>query len=45
MGVQLGVPGLTEFTTSMGYYRRLALNAKACTIDLAAQRTEPLLLI
>ena len=24
MGVQLGVQGLTEFTTSMGYYRLLA---------------------
>ena len=40
---QLGVQGLTEFTTSMGYYRILALNANAFTIDLPEQRTEPLL--
>ena len=40
---QLGVQGLTEFTTSMGYFRLLALNANACTIDLQDQRTEPLL--
>ncbi len=40
---QLGVQGLTEFTTSMGYYRMLALNANAFTIDLPDDRTEPLL--
>jgi hypothetical protein len=40
---QLGVQGLTEFTTSMGYFRMLALNANAFTIDLPEQRTEPLL--
>jgi len=40
---QLGMQGLTEFTTSMGYFRLLALNANACTIDLPDQRTEPLL--
>src|SRR5712691_8670797 len=40
---QLGVQGLTEFTMSMGYFRLLALNANACTIDLPDQRTEPLL--
>ena len=27
----------------MGYYRMLALNANACTIDLPDQRTESLL--
>ena len=40
---QLGVQGLTEFTTRMGYFRLLALNANAFTIDLPDQRTEPLL--
>ena len=40
---QLGAQGLTEFTTSMGYFRMLALNANAFTIDLPQQRTEPLL--
>ena len=40
---QLGVQGLTEFTTGMGYYRMLALSANAFTIDLPDQRTEPLL--
>jgi 4-carboxymuconolactone decarboxylase len=40
---QLGAQGLTEFTTSMGYFRLLALNANAFTIDLPDQRTEPLL--
>ena len=40
---QLGVQGLTEFTTAMGYFRMLALNANAFTIDLPEQRTEPLL--
>jgi len=43
MGVQIGVQGLTECTTSMGYHHLLALNAKAYTIDLPAQRTELLL--
>ncbi|MGH8058225.1 MAG: hypothetical protein ACREOH_13485, partial [Candidatus Entotheonellia bacterium] len=40
---QLGAQGLTEFTTSIGYFRLLALNANAFTIDLPDQRTEPLL--
>ena len=40
---QLGVQGLTEFTTSMGYYRLLALNANAFTIELPPQPAEPLL--
>ena len=40
---QLGVQGLTEFTTSMGYFHMLALNANAFTIELPDQRTEPLL--
>jgi 4-carboxymuconolactone decarboxylase len=40
---QLGAQGLTEFTTSLGYFRMLALNANAFTIDLPEQRTEPLL--
>jgi 4-carboxymuconolactone decarboxylase len=40
---QLGAQGLTEFTTSIGYFRLLALNANACTIDLPEQRSEPLL--
>ena len=40
---QLGVQGLVEFTTTMGYYRMLALNANACTIDLPDQITEPVL--
>jgi 4-carboxymuconolactone decarboxylase len=40
---QLGAQGLTEFTTSMGYFRMLALNANAFTIDLPEQRTESLL--
>ena len=31
------------FTTSIGYFRMLALNANAFTIDLPQQRTEPLL--
>jgi hypothetical protein len=33
----------TARTGSMGYFRLLALNANACTIDLSDQRTEPLL--
>jgi hypothetical protein len=40
---QLGTQGLTEFTTSIGYFRLLALNANAFTIDLPEQRTESLL--
>ena len=40
---RLGVKGLVEFTTTMGYYRMLALNANACTIDLPDQLPEPLL--
>ena len=40
---QLGVPGLTEFTTLMGYFRMIGLNANACTIDLPDERTEPVL--
>ena len=41
---QLGVQGLVEFTTTMGYFRMLAINANACTIDLPDQLTEPVLL-
>ena len=40
---QLGVQGLTEFTTYMGHYRLLALNANGFTIDLPEDRTESLL--
>ncbi|MCH7622277.1 MAG: carboxymuconolactone decarboxylase family protein [Chloroflexi bacterium] len=40
---QLGVRGLTEFTTLIGYYRMIGLNANACTIDLPEERTEQLL--
>ena len=40
---QLGAQGLTEFTTFMGYYRMLALNANAFTIDLPDDVTEPVL--
>jgi hypothetical protein len=40
---QLGVRGLVEFTTTMGYYRMLALNANSCTIDLPDELTEPIL--
>ena len=39
----LGAQGLTEFTTFMGYYRMLALNANAFTIDLPDDMTEPVL--
>ncbi len=38
-----GARALTEFTTYMGYYRILALNANAFDIDLPANITEPLL--
>ena len=38
-----GAKGLTEFTTFMGYYRILALNANAFDIDLPANTTERLL--
>ena len=40
---QLGVRGLVEFNTTMGYYRMLALNANSCTIDLPDELTEPIL--
>ena len=40
---QLGVQGLTEFTTHIGYYRMLALNANAFTIELPEEHAEPLL--
>ncbi len=40
---QLGVQGLTEFTTSMGYFRLLALNAYAFTFDLPEDNSDPLL--
>jgi len=40
---QLGVKGLVEFTTTMGYYRLISLNANACTIELPDQVTEPIL--
>jgi hypothetical protein len=30
------------FTTSIGYFRMLGLNANAFTVDLPEQRTEPL---
>ena len=38
-----GVTGLVQCTTTLGYYRMLALNANACTIDLPDELTEPLL--
>ncbi len=40
---QLGARGLTEFTTYIGYFRLMALNVNAFTIDLPDQITEPLL--
>ena len=40
---ELGVKGLVEFNTTMGYYRMLALNANSCTIDLPDELTEPVL--
>ena len=40
---QFGAQALTEFTTYMGYYRILAMNANAFTIDLPENITEPLL--
>jgi 4-carboxymuconolactone decarboxylase len=40
---QFGPQGLTELTTLMGYYALLAFNANAFTIDLPANRTEPVL--
>ena len=40
---QLGAQALTEFTTYMGYYRILAMNANAFNIDLPDNITEPLL--
>jgi 4-carboxymuconolactone decarboxylase len=39
----VGVQQLTEFTTLIGYYRMLSLNANGFTIDLPETRTEPLL--
>lgn len=39
----VGLQGLTEFTTYIGYYRMLAINVNAFTIDLPEQRTETLL--
>ena len=39
----LGVQQLTEFTSLIGYYRMLSLNANGFTIDLPETRTEPLL--
>ncbi len=40
---QLGVQGLTELTTLMGYFRMIGLNANACTIDLPDGLTEQVL--
>ena len=40
---QLGAQQLTEFTTLIGYYRLLALNANGFTIDMPENVTEPLL--
>jgi 4-carboxymuconolactone decarboxylase len=37
----LGYRGTTEFTTVMGYFRLVGLNANAGDIDLPADRTEP----
>ena len=39
----MGVQQLTEFTTLIGYYRMLSLNANGFTIDMPETRTEPLL--
>ena len=36
----LGYRGTTEFTTVMGYFRLVGLNANAGDIDLPADRTE-----
>ncbi len=35
--------GLTNLTNLMGYYALLAFNANTFTIDLPAERTEPVL--
>ena len=40
---QLGARGLTEFTTALGHFRMLALNANAFNIDPPEQLNEPLL--
>jgi hypothetical protein len=40
---QISVQRLVEFTTTMGYFRLLAINANACTIDLPDLLTEPML--
>ncbi len=40
---QLGVRGLTELTTLIGYFRMIGLNANACTIDLPDGLTEQVL--
>ena len=40
---QFGVHGLTNLTNLMGYYALLAFNANTFTIDLPAERTEPVL--
>ena len=39
----LGVQGLTEYTTLIGYYRMIGLVANSATIDLPDDLTEPLL--
>ena len=40
---QFGVHGLTNLTNLMGYYALLAFNANTFTIDLPAERAEPVL--
>ena len=40
---ELGARGLTEFTTYMGYFRLMAMNVNAFTIDLPEHIAEPLL--
>ena len=40
---QFGVHGLTNLTNLMSYYALLAFNANTFTIDLPAERTEPVL--
>ncbi len=40
---EFGVHGLTNLTNLMGYYALLAFNANTFTIDLPAERTEPVL--
>jgi 4-carboxymuconolactone decarboxylase len=41
----LGYRGTTEFTTVMGYFRLVGLNANAGDIELPPDRTEPDLLV